>query len=1717
MFQSTQLANHLATSDTIKTESAVYAEWNMNQPDNIERVGNYRYRPTYSGSQYYLIPMSYDPSDVGEYYTGATDSDIVIDSGFNDFDSPSLFLENKDKFKLFYSLDDCIKPYRPRSGINKMLYLNNTGTQKQYITNPPPINAVNQAIQNSSKTSITNRPRYYLASKEDLFKYWTSYRTEYGMPTPRPGQAIAQVLRQVDRGISFALDGINYIEDAAPFFVYKESVPTNKIVIKMQTNVGDVNLGNVRVGNQEIPDPLYVGNNTQTTPVVWRIEKLTSDNSWETIISFDENSLRSNNEPLIGADGYLEISYGLNIPEKYKSNFVFAGKIANTTLLPDAAPAGYAYLVQQNETDIGTFYVSVSDGITYDYESFVPEYAWQISEEPININSNFVTKITDPEYYISQGGETVYREFEFIDGIRLVVKTMNKPSCTFDLIEVSPRLTVDLTEMVSSFSMTKTMSDLGNGSIPVGSLNASIGQIEIFDSDFAFNENNSFDFSTKTGSILAQYTEIPVKFLFYEITKEVDGIDYFIPVKTMYSDSFPQAAGNAGVISIELRDFYLFLESMPAPELLLTDISLSWAISILLDNIGFSNYSFKRIDNYPEPVIPYFFVEPNQNCAEVLQKLAVASQSAMFFDEYNNLVIMSKEYLLPSNEEERATDFTLYGQQEDSYLPNIVSLSSEEKKIYNSGQINYTTRYIQRSIGSTKTAQTLDEYKNYIYRPVLLWEVPGRESTKSINEIGAQNSGYTLSAIPLSTKLTSELPYARNNILYNNIINVGENVYWIASYNGYFYANGEIIRYDAIEYSISGQALPVWITNNQEYQDYFGKLPFNGKMYPTGNVRIYTNPEYQEINGIFTIKDGIVKEHGRGQFGTQITEHTAGLIDDNYWTNNSYVRGCFQDSAKYLFTTSDYVVYPTNLVGGIAGEYSGYITDQEGYKATSSASVQIKNSGVVTIPIQTNKLFLQGDTIIARGYTSASAAQSNVQITQARNMMIGPISSYDKTTGSLVFEVKEAYDAGTTLPYWVISFTGKTGNNIVIENTTINANILAAQSSRNGVIKNFLSEKYLTEQEVNYMKTTSPGTVQSSALVFNGPSIPFYLNASDFVSYIYKDFTDPNTGSAAPYKHFGTRMRIIGKIESSSNTSQTPIGAYPIYQGSAGSSSGLFFEYGATSPLSQNSPNQAVKIYGGSGGIGIGVNKETNNGYFLEIVGLTSDNVNQYANNNTANTITYKILASPVPTCVNNEVTVHTEIQHNLQVGQPVTIIGLIDSNDPSNTRTALNGQYIVTAVNVDKKSFKYKISQSPALSTTVSVDTNTAKVIQEGAQRTSIANIFFYKVLADPSNKKAVPYRLWRGLAQINLDSGDFIGQNRLAGENATTVYDLAAEYVNIGSTRRFFLYLNGKQIATVDDTNPLPEYNSMAVFVRGSSKCMFENVYALGKNYSNNTEFSVNTGIASIFGDEEIDASEALRKYAMSGIIRKTFLSGIKSEDGSSYRMYFDEFGTILRECAYFNIKYDRAYPALYARLMKTLNNFKGYTTSGFLAGPYGAEFLVFNSTDFNLNLDDTSGNYLRIQGVAFTQDTTYNLTVDDYFKKKSIIDPSEISNSQTITNPNKVLQEYNRIKNSRIKYGVNEFTPIESPYIQTTADAEKIFGWVIDKVSVPKKLVGVKTFATSNAQLGDIVNINYKYDQGDGISLISPEDKRFVIYNIEYTKNIEGPQTLIYLAEV
>ena len=1429
MFEDKDLQNFLETSSTIRNKSIITAEWNMNIPTNIKQIGNYRYRPTKVPEVVYAsLPTSFDVNDIGNFYTGATDADVVVDGTFDNSDIPTTLLTKKEKLQTLYSLEDCFAQFRPRSGINKATFFENGKLHHPNLV-------------------MADRPRYYMSDKNDKFKYWTSYRTESGE----------------EFGIASKVRGSQYsIEDAVPFVVYKEKIPTNRVVVKMQTHTGTENLGPFSSATGSYADPFY-GEVNQKTPSKWKIQFL-KDGNWENIISFDPAITRRDGSSIIKSDGYVEIAYGLIIPEEWRANFVVAETYTDKALLPEQSVTGYAYLIKPNSTDLGVYHIW--NGV--EYILLTPKYGWYIQDETVDRLTNFVTDATSPDMFIKTlDGKQQFREFEYITGIRIVVETMKTKDSTFDLIEISPRLVMNVSDKTVDYSINKSASDLGLSGLPVGQLIASNGNITLFDHDQAFNTNNA-------NSIIAKYIARHVQFKFYEVIVDVEGWDYYVPIKTLYSDAFPKQDLMTKHVSMSLRDLYWYLESITAPEILMTEVSLSSAVSLLLDHIGFSNYTFKRVANEKEIVIPYFFVSPESSVAQVLQDLAVSTQTAMFFDEYNNFVMMSKNYIMPTAAE-RPTTFALTGTKDfvedreiknktnKPKLANVISVSTQENSVYNDGAINYSTRYIQRSIGSLRQASLVDSERYYTYKPALLWEVSGTQNTKSINnEVGTQSS-YVLSAIPLNSNLSEAVPEVKNNIVINNTFSLGEAAYWITRYNGYFYSQGEIIKYDAVQYNISGFG-NVWITSTEDYQNYFAKLPFNGKIYPTGLVRIYSEPKYFEKDGVVKLQNGEVQKHGRGQFGTTVVAHNAGIAD--YWKSDDNIRGCSMQS-QYLF------------------------------------------------------------------------------------------------------------EKGLTLPTTTVLEAGK------LTASGVSSDALAKTSSRSGIIKNFMSTSFIGE-----IATATPvqtGTLQASALSITGPNFTTKEKPRDFISYVYKSL------DANKYKHFGTRMRIVGKIENNEDRGQTSNG-----------SSAYYVVNGST-------PDKNINISGGSGGLSFMLNPTTNVGYYFEIAALGLGNL----------------------------------------------------SKD----------------------------------------------------ERESVSNVFFYKIKSESG--KAIPVKLWEGLGEITVDDGKFTGQARIVAEENPTVYDLAAEYEDIGKTRRFYLYLNGKLIKTVDDLDPLPVYSNIALFSRGSSRVMFENVYALCNNYSQNTTFSLGAPVNSVFGDSEIDANESFRKYALSGLIQDTYLSGIGTSEAPKYNIYFEEFGSIMREAATFNFKYDKAFPALTAKISPTFNKIKGYVVSGFRAGSYGAEFIIFNSTDTAISLDETTGNYLRVQGVTFTQQSDNRLSVDDYFNKNSLTSNPQFVADKLISNPYKFKQDYQDIKLSRMTFGKKDFS-LSTPYIQSYDEANSLMKWLIEKITKPRKSVGVKIFAIPTIQLGDIVTLDY---EENGVNMVSSPLTRFVVYNIDYSKSVDGPDMTVFLSEV
>ena len=1737
MYQNINLQNYLEQSSTISLQSLITAEWNMNFADNISLLGNYRNRPsatltgfsatltagqttvTVASTSLLMVgqalsktsgagafganavitsinsttqfsvsvahatsgAITFSVSSVASKYLpetlsilnpgwyGATDSDIVTSTGLNSTTlNPTIFISKNKKESLLYSLTDTVGRFRPRSGINKLRFFKGSGL---YL--------------NTANENMFLQPRFYLSSKDDKFKYWNSYRVEAENYNP----ANSTENRGIERGIATKLKstGEYYIDDASPFVKYSNPVPANRLVVKMQTLASDFQNPAYKLSNNSsFVDPFYENPNftstliNQETPVTWKIQYLDANNIWQTAKSFDSTSLRSTGKRIIGADGYVELAYG--ITNTLPTNFTPIGEIVNSALLPTTGNLGDAYLVPDSTlATSGTYYYWNGSA----WASFAPTYGWYVNEEGQTTSTSNVTALTSPESF---GTSTItYREFQYIYGIRIVVDTMSQPNAMFNLIEMSPRLTADLSDKVMDYSITKSASDIGNTGIPVGQLTAATGTVNIFDYDQSFNEYNTASILniSSGGNVVYNISSKNLQFKFYEqiIDNRTSGssISYFVPIKTMYVDGFPKISNQTRQATLDLRDFFFYFESMTAPSILMRNVKLSKAIATLLDNIGFSNYKFYRNANETDDVIPYFYVAPDTTVADVLNDLAQSTQTAMFFDETNNFITMSRNYLMPSSTD-RDTDITLYGTIDygqsgitknaqtnlNSPLTNIISIDSEDNEVFNGGKITYSNKYIQKSYGTVQEASLLNNAQSYKYKPVLLWEVSGTEDLRPTNEEIGNQSSYVLSALTLNSALTNELPYIDSSgIIRNNIIDFGQSIYWLTRYEGYTYANGEIIKYKGVEHTISSSAITglqakivsgsstITLTSGNIYS-----LSIGQQLTKTSGTGTFASScvitKIDKVKNMITVSNPHTSNTSAGDYIT----FTANSVNNNVWIDN------VNDYEKYFAQVPfGGKIFPTGRVKIYAEPY--YASDGTVDKTRAYQDVVVGNlvSFVGATTTSTNNTQT----------TDRGAVAKHGRMQFGTGVYSPLLKTLMPTTHTILDSSNEWLDSTKAKAFSMDSKWMFKNDHSYSQTKYIFTSVTGASG-----------QKTIT------LTTGTTGTMEVGWIV-TGTGIPTGSGDIKVVSIATdnKSFTISKNLTASVA---GGSIAVVDRvINTLSRSAAIPfLSKVPVVQSTVKNmfDSGTFTESSSTKTQNKKKSNGSTQS---SALIINGVSNSTGN----------SNDYVSYVYKNHSTVPNANVFGTRMRIVGKEKQKGDIASINQLPLGADV-----IDTIVNGTSSTTISGTGGGIAINLNSPTANANVGYYFEI-LALTNDTVMDQVDSANSTIDTIPNVYFYKVMKDTvSPNHAIPVVLWYGSAPILVDDGLFSGMGKIVGEANSTVYDLSIKTEQVGSnTRIFYLYLNNNFIATVEDTDAIPlldtNNQNIALFVRGGGRCMFEHVYAIQDNKQVNTTIANGPISSSLGSKEQTFNSSVYRKYLINPTVIDSFMDGINTNGQPKNNIYYEEFGTIMRECAYFNIRYDKAYPALYSKISPTFNDRQGYLVSGFRSNPYGAEFMIFNVTDFALSLDETTGNYLRIQGITFTQQSSHDLTVDDYLAQKSSL--------HNYNNYSSLNSKYVNIENSRNNYGRHDFT-INGTYIQNQDMANNLMKWMVDKVMVPKKSVGVSIFANPMIQLGDIVTINYSSDNVQQLP-----SSRFVVYHIEYQRNSDGPSMNLYLSEV
>ena len=382
---------------------------------------------------------------------------------------------------------------------------------------------------------------------------------------------------------------------------------------------------------------------------------------------------------------------------------------------------------------------------------------------------------TTPTYWTESADNTIS-----VDGIRLSVSTMTGPGAQVELVEMSPRFVADLSSVTVSYDVNNEVSEKSYIA-PVGVASANTGNIVFSNNTGLFDKDNS-------SSILYGLMDDGIVF-----TVNVAYGANVVRQMTMLSDKWEVEGWETATVN--LIDDAKILQKTKLPDLLLENYRAANIIWTLCDMVGFTNTIVYESAANPSDVVEFFWAGKDQTVWEVIQELASAYQLAVFFDEYRNLRIMTRDYLMDNT---RGVKWTFMG-QDSTTLSDIISFNPEQVENINKVVVKYkatNSYHMDKSDEKTKS-------KNEIF-----WEAP--------SDWGV---GAAQVALPIS-----------NGATYITIRNTED----LPRFAGKLQIGSSILEYISKGYIVNGQERQV--KNETDYllavEDNNGVTPtFSGKVY----------------------------------------------------------------------------------------------------------------------------------------------------------------------------------------------------------------------------------------------------------------------------------------------------------------------------------------------------------------------------------------------------------------------------------------------------------------------------------------------------------------------------------------------------------------------------------------------------------------------------------------------------------------------------------------------------------------------------------------------------------------------------------------------------------------------------------------------------------------------------------------------------------------------
>ena len=527
-----------------------------------------------------------------------------------------------------------------------------------------------------------------------------------------------------------------------------------------------------------------------------------------------------------------------------------------------------------------------------------------------------VTPASITQVTVTQNSKSINSQYSALTNAQFL-----SDSSRMHLIEVSPRLEIDLTQYVEDVEITKAL-DSKSTVVPLSTVTTDDAVITIAGMP-AFDGTNMVPLfsnaSNKSTSILANLLRKNIKFYlswnlqgYSTTTGSYTQSGTYIPAGVFYSDVWDET--DIDSVKIQTYDIMRYLQTLPVPDYVANLRTVTDIISNLLDLAGFTDYDYDSLYTVcNDPASPleisyYYANSQDKTISSALTELFLAYQIGCYIDEYGIMKFLSLSNILSASTGSSVFTMTDAHVEQGGYS---VTNSGKVGKI----SLRYQTPKIAQSLAlQNATDPTIKTSPSFIYTTsnTQVW-VSGSSDSIGFNYL---SPSYTMT--PTSNKFMLNV---------NDLLDIFHT--FNLNNNGYVAIENEIVSFQYKEYTLSspgGSSVTVSVKSDLELASQINKF-------------VKTNQAALTVNNVS------VTSMVPGS-GTTITVNTA---SQSFTAGQSFAIDGASPISFNIMGTIDTVVSPTQftatLTQAITDTYSsgGTVTVNGTYNITVAPTGYITN------------------------------------------------------------------------------------------------------------------------------------------------------------------------------------------------------------------------------------------------------------------------------------------------------------------------------------------------------------------------------------------------------------------------------------------------------------------------------------------------------------------------------------------------------------------------------------------------------------------------------------------------------------------------------------------------------------------------------------------------------------------------------------------------------